>query len=255
MALPARLLRPIVSGDADARAYIEAVQRADGDTLEPGVRKAITDFIVGCKQDGIWGAIKACCILMGARTLSGALVPLVGAAPTNNNFVSGDYNRKTGLVGNASTKSLASNRLNNADGQNDHHMAVYASTAGAATSYYISSSPQNVSGASGFGTFVGNTFYRSRNVTLTSTTGIQFGFIGVSRASSSNYDRRISGTTSNVSQASSAPTSNQVLLFTEGTTSFSSARIAFYSIGASVTLSLLDTRVSDLYTAIGNAVP
>jgi hypothetical protein len=56
-------------------------------------------------------AIKASCILAGARTLAGALVPLAGAAPTNvGPFVSGDYNRKTGLVGDGSTKYLNSNR-------------------------------------------------------------------------------------------------------------------------------------------------
>jgi hypothetical protein len=68
--------------------------------LEIGVQSAYNDFVVGCKADGIWDAIKASCILAGARTLSGSLTPLKGAAPTNFNFVSGDYNRKTGLVGN-----------------------------------------------------------------------------------------------------------------------------------------------------------
>ncbi|NBN88588.1 MAG: hypothetical protein EBV32_05835, partial [Proteobacteria bacterium] len=77
-------------GDADANAYIAAVETADGQALEGDTRAAITAFVVGCKADGIWNAIKASCILAGARTLSGALVPLIGTAPTNNNFVSGD---------------------------------------------------------------------------------------------------------------------------------------------------------------------
>jgi len=68
--------------------------------------------------------------LAGARTLTGALVPLVGTAPTNFNFVSGDYNRETGL-GDASnaTKYLNSNRAGNADPQNSRHVAAYASSA------------------------------------------------------------------------------------------------------------------------------
>jgi hypothetical protein len=91
MGMNPRLLRPILSGDPDALRYIAAVQTADQQSLEPAVRKAITDFIVGCKADGIWSAIKASCILMGARTLSGALTPLRGGTPTNvnNNFVRG----------------------------------------------------------------------------------------------------------------------------------------------------------------------
>jgi hypothetical protein len=73
--------------DPDAKAYIAAVETADGQALEPAIRTAYDQFIRGCKSDGIWDAIKASCILAGARSLSGALVPLVGAAPTNNNFV------------------------------------------------------------------------------------------------------------------------------------------------------------------------
>jgi hypothetical protein len=84
--------------------------------------------VIGCKQDGIWTAIKASCILAGARTLTGALVPLAGTAPTNFNFVDADYNRKTGLVGNGSNKYLNSNRAGNADPQNSFHHAVYGTT-------------------------------------------------------------------------------------------------------------------------------
>jgi hypothetical protein len=87
----------------------------------------LASFVKGCKNDGIWTAIKASCILAGARTLAGALVPLVGTAPTNFDglFDSGDYNRKTGLIGDGSTKSLDSNRNNNADPQNSKHVSAY----------------------------------------------------------------------------------------------------------------------------------
>jgi len=61
--------------DPDAQAYITAVETADGQALETAVRTAINNFVVGCKADGIWNAIKASCILAGARTLAGALVP------------------------------------------------------------------------------------------------------------------------------------------------------------------------------------
>jgi phage-related protein len=72
--------------DGNAAAYIAAVEAADGQTLEAGVKIAISNFVAGCKTDGTWNAIKASCILAGARTLSGALVPLAGTAPTNFNF-------------------------------------------------------------------------------------------------------------------------------------------------------------------------
>jgi hypothetical protein len=103
-------LRRELPADAEADAYIAAVEAADGQALEPGVKFAIKNFVLCCKQDGIWSAIKASCILAGARTRLGALTPLVGTAPTSFNFVDGDYNRKTGLVGDGSTKYLDSNR-------------------------------------------------------------------------------------------------------------------------------------------------
>ena len=79
--------------DPDALAYLAEVERIDGQALESGTRNAVIAFVTGCKADGIWTAIKASCILSGARTLSGALMPLAGTAPSNFNFVSGDYNR------------------------------------------------------------------------------------------------------------------------------------------------------------------
>jgi hypothetical protein len=122
--------RPPAVSDSDAEAYLQAVETADGNFLEAAVRTAVNDFVVGCKADGIWAAIKASCILAGARTLTGALVPLVGAAPTSFNFVDGDYDRKTGLAGDGSTKYLDSNRSNSADGQNNQHVAVYQTVLG-----------------------------------------------------------------------------------------------------------------------------
>jgi hypothetical protein len=107
-----------------------SVEAADGQALETATRMAINSFVKGCKADGIWPAIKASCILAGARTLTGALIPLVGSAPTNNGFIGigTDYVRKTGLVGNGSTKYLDSNRANNADPQNSNHNACWVST-------------------------------------------------------------------------------------------------------------------------------
>jgi hypothetical protein len=89
---------------------------------------AINAFITGCKADGTWDAIKACCILAGWNGLTGALVPLKGTAPTNFNFVSGDYNRQTGLVGNGTTKHLNSNFLASNLSTSSNHMIFRGSS-------------------------------------------------------------------------------------------------------------------------------
>ena len=112
--------------EPEAVSYVAAVEAADGQELEFGVAKAINDFVLGCKNDGIWDAIKACCILAGARTLSGALVPLVGAAPSKFGTEAGwNYNRETGLKGNGTDNYLNSNRNNQDDPQSNKHLSVY----------------------------------------------------------------------------------------------------------------------------------
>lgn len=246
--------------DPDAAAYIRAVQSADNAALEPAVAQAINAFVLGCKADGIWSAIKASCILMGARTLNGALTPLTGSAPTNNNFVSGDYNRKTGIVGNGSTKFIDANRAGNADGQNDIHVSVYASalpTGGNTGTYYGLLSNDLVQGNN-----TSNAF-RSRGVFQTAAAGwlTATGFAGTSRTGSTAWTYRFSGTTytGNTNGSGSASTQDFYVFArnndTLGTSLYTNARLAFYSIGSSLTLATLDTRVSTLYTALGNAIP
>ena len=229
------------------------------------MRDAINDFVVGCKSDGIWNAIKASCILAGARTLAGALVPLVGTAPTNvsGNFVAGDYDRKTGLKGNRGTKYLNSNRNNNADPQNDNHNAVYLTEppgAGGAHAYMGVGPITNESGANNIiYTFGGSSRHAFRNRS-SSTTDIlsspAIGLIGASRDNSANYTFRVSGSSTGASRTSQTSRSADVIVFSnEGNTYPTDARLAFYSIGESLDLALLDARVTVLVNAIGAAIP
>jgi len=248
--------------DADAQAYITAVEAADTQALEVGVKDAINAFVVGCKADGIWIPIKASCILAGARTLSGALVPLVGAAPTNVGglFVSGDYNRKTGLVGDGSTKYLDSNRNNNADPQDSNHNAVYATDIGTAGAFMGANS---ASTGAGTGTnFIGRTgFTRNRNSTgAASPATIAPGLFAMSRNASGSYTARVAQTNGTINDTSQVPFNSNIFVFQRpGTSSVLSlptdARLAFYSIGESLGLALLDTRVTTLINAIATAIP
>jgi hypothetical protein len=256
--------------DPDAQAYITAVETADGQALETGVRDAINAFVVGCKADGIWNAIKACCILAGARTLSGALRPLVGPAPTNFNFVAGDYNRKTGLVGDGSTKHLNSNRAGNADPQNNAHLGVQITAIDSvdpgAAPYYISSGSAN-SGAKGLFRSYPAGALGPHGVLPTANTvsnlGPQpplVGFFGYSRSLANSFTYRDSGTTYNPLTVSQAPTSDNTFVFARNNGSnvaerYSRSRLAFYSIGESLNLALLDARVTTLINAIGAAIP
>jgi hypothetical protein len=223
---------------------------------------AINAFIIGCKSDGTWNAIKACCILAGWNGLTGALIPLKGAAPTNFNFVDGDYNRRTGLVGDGSTKYLNSNRNNNADPQNSFHLSVYASSSSqiaannligarlpgdnqSARSIFLAAAPA-VRGLANF------------NGVITVASAFSTGFVGVRRATSTNATLRFAATNtdSTLTSTSVAANSLNISVFARryGASNldiYSNARLAFYSIGESLDLALLDSRVTTLINAYG----
>lgn len=249
--VPTKAVRK-VSDDADANTYLLAVESADGQELESGVITAVETFITGCKSDGIWSSIKASCILAGARTLSGALVPLVGTAPTNNNFVSADYNRKTGLIGNGSTKNLNPNRNNNADPQNSKHFSFFSNTLGSTANgtYYVGylSFIQRQSGA-----VTTRLNDNTNSVTATSSTG----FMGISRSESSSYVLRNNATNFVKTVASTNNTSdlNGKIFSSRINTLYVNARLSYYSIGESIDLAKLDTRVSTLMTDLAAAIP
>jgi len=255
---PYRFAAAYTPTDANAAAYIAAVEAADGQTLEAGVRQAIDTFVIGCKTDGTWNAIKASCILSGARTLAGALVPLVGTAPTRFGTAGGwSYDRKTGLQGNGTNNYLNSNRNNNADPQNSNHNAVYATQIGSAGAYMA------VRGAAGSDTGVNamgiGPFFRNRTATASSHTSTATGLLAHARSSSSSYTVRFAGSNTSVASNSETPLAINLFIFarnTNGTPEFyTNARLAFYSIGESLDLALLDARVTALVAAFAAAIP
>jgi hypothetical protein len=256
------VISKVFTYDTDAGDYIQRVEGASGDNqaLEPATRQAINNFVIGCKQDGIWNAIKASCILSGARTLNGALQPLAGTAPTPVAFVSGDYNRKTGLVGNGTSKYLNSNRNIDTDPTTNQHLSVYVTTQATTAGYpiYIGG---DLTGIIKY-TTENQIVIRHRNLTanVVSSSSSVLGLIGASRANGTGYTARVGGASPPVNQSSSTPTTNiPALVFANGTNStpnsYSNARLAFYSIGESLDLALLDARVTALITAFGVAIP
>jgi hypothetical protein len=247
--------------EPEAVSYVAAVEAADGQELEFGVAKAINDFVLGCKNDRIWDAIKASCILAGARTLSGALVPLVGTAPTPYFFVEGDYDRETGLVGDGSTKYLDSNRNSNSDPNSNIHQSIFISTAHASgVGSYIGVGIGDTGATHILANLTLNEFgarNRSSNADVISGAAMSTGFAGTSRNNSSTFLLRVNNLSSSFTRTADPSTNaNHFVLARNGVTnSFTTGRLAFYSIGESLDLALLDTRVSALITAIGAAIP
>lgn len=239
--------------DADAAAYLNAIEAEDGQALEAGVRKAVDDFVKGCKADGIWSAIKASCILAGARTLNGALIPLVGSAPTSTGFVSGDYDREDGLTG-GSAKRLDTNRAANADPQDDFHMSVYVHTAPTQSSFamHIGTATSNTqifrnNSATDLG-------YRCRNATaqIVSNSNVA-GLIGANRSSSGSFTAYYNGGTTTVNLSDSA-TSQNLFVLGSANNLWSNARLQFYSIGEATDLALLEGRLDTLMADFATAI-
>ena len=221
---------------------------------------AIDAFVKGTKADGTWDSIKACCILAGWDSLDGCLVPLKGPAPTNNNFAEADYNRETGLVGDGSQTYLDTNRANDADPQDDKHVSAYISTVPSnAGTVYIASAGRNIVGSTSF--FRGSVT-TNWGVNRPSTASVSdvlnadlIGFAGMSRFQAANFLYRANGaTTTSTAFPSGTPDPGDLFVMSDGSSYHSDARIAFYSIGESLDLAALDTRVSALITAIGAAI-
>lgn len=260
--------------DADAVAYIAAVEAADGQALEAATRMAINGFVKGCKADGIWPAIKASCILAGARTLAGALVPLVGATgPTNNGpFVSADYNRKTGLGDTSnSSKYLNSNRAENEDPVDSHHIAVFVTTvdprpptmAGANSNHIGCLGPGLVSGTNISVQSDSNAYAWSRSQytpTIAGNRPTPSTLFGVERSGNGNMNILSGGALftklpANPGYVSASALQSYIfaLNLNGSVANYCRARFAFYSIGSSLNLSLLSFRVTALIAAINVA--
>jgi hypothetical protein len=243
--------------DADAADYFARIVTA-GSSISAPNKSAVDAFVKGCKADGIWTAIKASCLLAGPDDLTGALVPLVGAAPTNNGpFVSGDYNRTTGLIGNGTSKYLNSNRNNNADPQNNQHMAVYVTDAN--TTVGNAGFIGNGLGDAGCSQIIVSNaaFYvrtRSQSSTIldSATTGSALlGTLGISRAASGSYTViQQSVTVTTLSTASQTPFSQNTVVYGRNLAASNNARMSFYSIGEALDLAALDARLATYMSAL-----
>jgi hypothetical protein len=249
IALPT--FRGVLAGgfDPDAADYFARIV-ADGSSITTANKFAVNAFVKGCKTDGIWSAIKACCLLAGPDDLTGALVPLVGAAPTNNGFVSGDYSRTTGLIGDGISKYLNSNRNNNADSQNSNHNSLYVTASGTVGFTALGCGGINT-GSNTLGTGGG---VRSRSSSLDTSITSPTGFFAISRSSASGFTVRAGGTNYPKTRSSETPANDNIAIFGNiqigSAFSFSNGRYAFYSIGEHLDLALLDARLTTYMAAL-----
>jgi len=251
--------------DADAVAYIRNVETADAAYLETSVKTSINRLVVGLKSDGLWESLKASCLLCGPRTLAGALVPLRGVAPTAVAFTDGDYSRSAGLTGDGATTYLDSNVAGDAHDDENHHWSVFPTTGSSdnrALFGYVTSQlagQPDYSYSFLFADASSNMLaYYLGGTTFYSGKGAATGLAGMSTNNDGTFTSRVDGINKQSAAISQTPYPANHYVFARnnvpGAASRTDATIAFYSIGTSLDLALLDSHVSNYVTAIGASV-
>lgn len=250
--------------DSDAINYITRVETADAEPLEDGVKRAIDEFFISLKDEGIFGDIQTGCLLAGPRTLAGIIEPLVGTmSPSYGvggagpSFSISDYNRKTGLRGTGNGGSDGAHIDADFYGfiSNDNHQSCYVGESQTNTNIvgYVATklpAPPNgifqIYGASVFGFRSQTTSFNNSSVSSTTYTG----FIGQQRDDSTHSDVRINSTTTQYNNSSTTINNSGVYIFRRDAAAYNNQRISFYSLGLATDLTKLETCVANYMTAL-----
>ena len=250
----------------EALEYLRLVELADGQALETGVRDAVISLVTRLKLQSLWAPIQHIVLLCAARTLSGALVPLKGARPINNNFVSDDYSRTAGLQGNGTDKRLdAGFNANGFGSQDSKHLSAWVTQHQAdngALGSYIGSRlgvANEVSiGKSSLATQIrGQINGEGAGLHSPANYATSPGFVGISRSSSTVTTIRGSGLESTQGLVSAPANATSVAVFANSSAFpgvFTTARIAAYTAGSNITLSSLDTELATFFSALATAL-
>jgi hypothetical protein len=246
--------------DPDAAAYIAAVEAADTQPLETGIKAAIDSLFVGLKTDSEWSAITELRIYAGPRTLAGCAVPAKGAAPTLVNFVSSDINRKTGLIA-ASGKYV--NHNNSALTQNSTQIWVWATELDnkASPAAHVFGNSITTSGGSTLRANTSSTTGRLNGTSTVAATSFPVvGLVGLNRNNPSNFVYRSGGASETLAQASASPIAASIYTF--GVNNGGSLargmfnRHAIEAIGTSWTdPANIEARIDTYMAAIAAAIP
>jgi hypothetical protein len=261
----------ILSGfDSASLDYILRLESYEGQKLESGVRIEIDKLISGLKTDNVWDKITDGCLMAGPRTHSGIFIPLKNNGKTgiSYNFVSGDYSRLSGLLGDGSSKYIDTAHNLNQETTGSQHMAVYITRTGtSANQYYIGAGIQSITGSSAIYASGSNTLFQKSRASgianygnFVPTTGLMI----TSRFNTGVWVARNTyvSETAFVYIENGAQASN-IYVFANNPTGdgaatpegYSDARIAMYSIGINVDiLKDYENRIIDYLSGIKNYI-
>lgn len=231
------------------RAYIAAVEAADGQQLELPVLRAMCAF--ANYRIPLGGH---CCIMAGARTLAGALVPVVGTAPTGVNLVTGDYSRTLGILGNGTNKLINTNVLGSVLAQNDHHIACdVVSNSSAGNVRVMGHGGSNTGALNMTLTTAPAVLFRSRDISTVTASGVVTGLTGISRAASgsfTSFSQETATSRASTSQAAATGTIAVLADSADAPNSYVTGRVRHYSLGTNLDLTAMNVQVRALMNAL-----
>jgi hypothetical protein len=261
----------ILSGfDGSSLDYILRLESYEGQKLESGIRAEINELISGLKTDNVWDKIADACLLAGPRTHSGIFLPLKNGGKTgiNYNFVSGDYNRVSGLLGDGSSKYIDTSHNLNQEAPGNQHMAVYITRTGTSVNqYYIGAGVQSITGSSAIYASGSNTLFqksRASGISNYGNFGISTGLMLTSRYNTGVWVAR----NTNISETAFVYFENgaqpaNVYVFANNNTGigtgvaegYSNTRIAIYSMGLNIDIpSSFENRIIKYLSGIKNYI-
>ena len=222
---------------------------AAGDTTHVAYKQPLTNYITSLVELGgaYWDTMKSAASFVGVG-IEGVEVPLKSGMPSlnNNGFITADLNQLTGLKGDGSTKYIATNIAGTALLQDDASASVHITTAATgANKFYMT----NAGGAS---LSLRSTPQQSLNSSSLATLGTvpTSGIYGASRSSSTTIDVRSNQTSYSTAITSSAPSANDLYVYSIGTTPSADARLATYHAGPALDLATLEGLQDTLITEI-----
>jgi hypothetical protein len=252
--------------DPDAQDYFDRVATA-GCVIADDAKTVVNNFVLALKAgDNYWSIIDHLNIFGACGSLVGAAVPLKGSVNAQFfNIVAGDYNRKTGIKGNASNKYINTGRLITQQAQNDAHYACHLTEAPTGNTSYFGAGG-TTGGAvsySGGGTSQHSVRLHYGNTAAIGPTGNFTGSFIISRATTPAYVVRANST--NYSGSSGTVTQNprQIFCLARGNstsndttpTAYTNARILVFCCGVNChtgvyTREGLDTLLTDFKNAM-----
>ena len=245
--------------DSDFLAWYNRVIAA-GSSISAQNIVTLNKFFRNLKSNNLWSSITQANILCGVNDLVGVLIPIKGATPVNNGFVSGDYSVTLGLNSGAlnnkwlDTTILESSFSTNPDTVGRHMFCAYtqfvsssfnnryvigSSTTGGSRIYSPTSNSLALSGQLNAGT-----------TSAMSTASGANNFVAVSRQNGTLYKYSGGILTTAVNPIGTITTGNTIGVFGAPGQSRVNMKMTFYSFGYYLDVSTLNSVVSTMTSAI-----